>query len=195
MMHCDLDGMRRNGRFGRVASFIFLAALAGLASDARAACSLSDGFEQAQKTPFNRALPPLLGAATSSAHESIVGLWQTSFLVGSGPDVAYQGFQQWHLGGTEAMVDNGVPPSLGNVCVGVWKQAARRTYKLRHTTFNWDAEGNRAGTFVMLMTVTLDRRGNTFAGTYVADSFDLSGAVIPELHAEGAVRSVRITVD
>jgi hypothetical protein len=29
----------------------------------------------------------------------------------------------------------------------------------------------------------------------VSDSFDLSGRVIPELHAEGRLRGVRITVD
>jgi hypothetical protein len=177
---------------------MFLAVFALLASEARAACSLDDTrmLLQASRLPLEGARPAALaGAASATGHGSIVGLWQTSFLVGNGPEVAYQGFQQWHVGGTEVMVDNGVPPSLGNVCVGVWKHAGRRTYKLRHTTFNWDAEGNRAGTFVMLMTVTLDRRGHAFTGTYVADSFDLNGTVIPELHAEGAVRSERITVD
>ena len=45
------------------------------------------------------------------------------------------------------------------------------------------------------MTVTVDPHGNTFSGTFVSDSFDTFGNVIPELHAEGTVSSVRITVD
>lgn len=132
---------------------------------------------------------------TAGSYDSIVGLWKVSFLVGSGPDVAYEGFQQWHTGGTEVMVDNGVPPSLGNVCVGVWKQVGARTYKLRHLTFNWDANGKPAGTFVMLMTVRVDRGGHAYSARYTADSFDLSGNVIPELHLEGRARGTRITVN
>jgi hypothetical protein len=34
-----------------------------------------------------------------------------------------------------------------------------------------------------------------YAGTYAADSFDLQGNVIPEAHAEGRLRGVRITVE
>jgi hypothetical protein len=33
----------------------------------------------------------------------------------------------------------------------------------------------------MLITARLDRTGKAYAGTYVADSFDLAGNVIPEL--------------
>jgi hypothetical protein len=45
------------------------------------------------------------------------------------------------------------------------------------------------------MTVRLDRAGNTYSGSYAADSFDLSGNLIPELHAEGRLRATRITVE
>ena len=134
------------------------------------------------------------GGASVESHNSIVGLWNVTLLLGSGPDVFDQGFQQWHAGGTETMVDNAVAPAFGNVCVGVWKQVGARTYKLKHMTFNWDAQGKVAGTFLLEMTVRLDRRGNAYEGTYVTDSFDLSGNVIPELHAEGVVRGSRITV-
>jgi hypothetical protein len=138
------------------------------------------------------------GAAVNGSiesHGSIVGFWSVTFLLGSGPDVYDQGFQQWHSDNTELMVDNAVPPSFGNVCVGVWKRVGARTYRLKHMTFNWDDQGLPAGTFVLRMAVTLDRRGNVYEGTYVADSFDLSGALIPELHAEGNVTGQRITVN
>ena len=126
---------------------------------------------------------------------SIVGLWNTTFLLGNGPAIWDQGFEQWHSDGTELNVDNAVPPSLGNVCVGVYKQSGPRTYKLRHVTWNWDLSGNLTGTFLLLMTVTVSPNGDTFTGSYVSDSFDLNGQVIPALHAEGVVNGKRITVD
>jgi hypothetical protein len=118
-----------------------------------------------------------------------------TFLVGNTQDLAYQGFQQWQQGGTEVMVDNGVAPAFGNVCVGVWRQEGVRTFRLRHVTFNWDENSRPSGTFVLVMTVRLDRSGHSYTGTYSADSFDLSGNVIPELHLEGRLRAARITVD
>ena len=92
------------------------------------------------------------------------------------------------------MISNGLPPALGNVCVGVWKKVDG-TIKLRHVTWNWDVDGNPTGTFVMVVTLRVDRRGSSFRGTWFADSYDLSNNVIPELHAEGVVRATRVTVD
>jgi hypothetical protein len=167
-------------------------------ADARAACVAGDAAARGGSTAA-RALrmalpPPTIANGSIDAHGSIVGLWNTTFLFGSGPEVYDQGFQQWHGDNTEMMVDNAVPPSLGNVCVGVWKQTGPRSYTLKHVTFNWDNQGALAGTFVLKMTVTLERRGNVFSGSYTADSFDLEGKVIPDLHVEGNVRGQRITV-
>jgi hypothetical protein len=129
---------------------------------------------------------------------SIVGLWDVTFLFGNGPDVFDRGFEQWHSDGTEFTMDVAVPPAAGNICVGVWKQVGPRTVKLHHVGWNWDATQNPAvlaGTFVLDMTVTVNAHGHMFTGTYVTDSYDLNGVVIPALHAEGAVRGTRITVD
>ena len=101
----------------------------------------------------------------------------------------------FHADGTEVSVDNAVPPSLGNVCVGVWKHAGARTIKLRHLTWNWNADGRLAGTFQLEVTLRLNRHGDAYTGTYVSDSFDLEHNVIPELHAEGVVKGTRIKVD
>jgi len=135
------------------------------------------------------------GQGQNGGSNSIVGLWHTSFTSGGAPwDEA---FEQWHSDGTELAVDNAVPPLLGNVCVGVYKQTGPRTYSLRHVTWNWDPSKASpfAGTFLLLMTVTVDKDGNTFSGTFVSDSYDVFGAVIPDLHFEGTVSSERITVD
>jgi len=126
--------------------------------------------------------------------DGIVGLWHTTFLFSGG--VWDEAFEQWHSDGTELAVDNAVPPLLGNVCVGVYKQTGPRTYSLRHVTWNWDPSGAPlAGTFLLLMTVTVDKNGNTFSGNWVSDSFDTFGNKIDDLHFEGTVSSERITVD
>ena len=51
-----------------------------------------------------------------------------------------------------------------------------------------------AGVFVLDMTVSVGREGNTYAGRYVSDSYDNDGNVIPAFHAEGLVRARRIEV-
>ena len=169
----------------------------GYAVEAGAACFSKDA-SQRPASAFTRLQQELAAAggtegSTLATYDSIVGLWSATFLLGNGPDVFDVGFQQWHLGGTETMVDNAVPPSLGNVCVGVWQQIAPRTYRLRHMTFNWDDQGRSTGTFLLVMTVVLDRHGRVYVGRYASDSFDLQGNVIPELHVEGLVKGVRIT--
>lgn len=148
-----------------------------------------------------RVIPPNVFAAaqtaaasTSGADPSIVGFWNTTFFVGDTDAVWDQAFEQWHSDGTELAVDNAVPPSLGNVCVGVWKQVGR-SIKLLHYTWNWNPDGTKAGTFRLEMTVTVDRGGNRFSGTYISDSFDVDGHRIEELHAEGVVSGERITVE
>jgi len=126
---------------------------------------------------------------------SIVGLWSITYFVGRSNDIWDQGFEQWHSDGLELSNDNAVPPSLGNVCVGVYKQIGPRTFKLRHMTWNFDTAGHLTGTFELLQTVTVAPNGKTFTGTYVSDSYDLNGKVIPSLHAEGVLSAKRITVE
>ena len=129
--------------------------------------------------------------------DSIVGMWVVTFFFGDGPDVFDHGFEQFHADGTEITMDVAVPPAAGNVCLGVWEKTAPRTVKLHHLGFNWDISANPAtlaGLFVLDMTVTLDRGGDSFSGKYVTDSFDNDGNVIPSLHAEGIVRAERVEV-
>jgi hypothetical protein len=140
-----------------------------------------------------RAAAPALDAEAGGG--TIVGLWNSEFLLGDGPDRYDQTFQTIHADGTEMMVSNGLPPALGNICVGIWKQVALRTFRIKHVTWNWDTQGHFAGTFVMLVTLRLDRRGNSYTGTWTADSYDPDGTLLPQLHAEGAARGTRITLN
>src|SRR5436305_12545112 len=86
------------------------------------------------------------------AAPSLVGLWDVTFFVGGTSAVYDQGFEQWHSDGTELNNDNAVPPLLGNVCVGVWKQTGPQGVKLRHVTWNWDSNNNLAETVLLLAT-------------------------------------------
>ena len=121
-------------------------------------------------------------------------MWNTEFLLGNG-DFYDQSFQQFHSDGTEMMLSRGLPPPLGNVCVGVWKQAGR-TYTLKHMAWNWNANGDYVSIFVMEVTIRLDRRGNRYLGTWRSDNLNPATLQpIPGEHFEGTVRATRITVD
>ena len=165
----------------------------GVVARASAAC-----FSTPTKTPFTA--PKALFSASAAGpaalagehSSSLVGLWNSEFLLGNGPARYDQTFQIIHADGTEMMVSNGLPPALGNVCVGIWKQIGPRTFTLKHMTWNWDGNGGFAGTFLMTVTIRLDRRGTSYLGTWSADSYDPGGQLIPELHAEGTARGTRI---
>jgi hypothetical protein len=182
-------------RSSTIAALAALAYFVPLVDNADASC-----FSRPQKNVLARGVPFAQPGAVTAAGEdqenrgSVVGLWRTLFLLGNGPDKYDEAFQQFHQDGLENMLSNGLPPALGNVCVGVWKRSSR-TIKVRHMAWNWDAEGHFAGTFVITMTLTLGARGTSFRGTWVADSYDVEGDIIAELHAEGVTHGTRITVE
>ena len=161
---------------------------------AEAACVAGDKKSVSVRAQFPQALVTAKPLAGPGDDDGIVGLWHTTFYLGNGPAIYDEGFELWHADGTELNVDNAVPPALGNVCVGAWKQMGK-TIKLRHVTWNWNPDGTPAGTFLLVMSVTLEHGDKTFAGSYATDSYDLAGNVIPALHAEGIVRGQRITVE
>jgi hypothetical protein len=122
-------------------------------------------------------------------------------VAGAEPFVFDTTFQQFHSDRTEIMISNGVPPAFGNVCVGVWQPLGRRRIKLHHTTWNWSSVATDitdlsgfAGTFVMDVTLRLDRDRNSFSGTWSAVSFDKDGVEVPGSRFEGIVSGARITV-
>ena len=169
------------------------------ASEAKASCFATGVKNALSATPQRLAAFAAPAAASqreqSESSDSIAGMWLTEYLIGDGPALFDQAFQQFQSGGTEMMLSNAVPPALGNVCLGVWKAVGPRAVQLRHLAWNWDADGHLLGSFVLLATLTVERGGGQFSGTWTADSYDPSGTLIPELHAEGIVRASRITVD
>lgn len=134
---------------------------------------------------------------------SVVGMWQAVLRIGDSSGPVYdEVFQQFHSDGTEMIVSNGLPPALGNVCVGVWKRTGPGTYKLNHMTWNWlpddgpfGVPGTFAGHFELQVRLRLNDSGNAYRGTWKATNYDTDGNHIPALDAEGVVTGKRITVD
>ena len=119
---------------------------------------------------------------------SIVGLWMVAFL--SHGQVVDQGFDAWHADGTETLNDS-VPPSTGNVCLGVWDQTGKFTYRLKHLSWNYDANGIAIGVVIFKELVTLDHDGKNYHGTVAIDVYDLSQNLL--FHDSGEITGRRIT--
>jgi hypothetical protein len=182
--------------FNRLAQSVSIVALVMLsASEASASCFTEGNRLAAARPQFSAHAVAGVSDQRDHSNASIIGLWKTDFLIGTGPDLFDQAFQQFHSDGTELMLSRGLPPSLGNVCVGIWQKTGARSYKLKHTAWNWTADGTFAGTFIMEATIRLSRSGDGFTGTWRADSFDTSGTLIPDQHFEGTARATKVGMD
>ena len=118
---------------------------------------------------------------------TVVGLWQVSYL--SGGQVVDMGYDLWHADGTEVLVDI-APPATDNVCNGVWVQTGTLNYRLTHPSWTFDMNGNLTGTAMIRNTITLDRNGDTFIGTFTVDVYDNAGKQVD--HLEGELTATRI---
>jgi hypothetical protein len=148
-------------------------------------------------------IPASYSFAESGSVGSVVGLWHAILRIGDERGPVYdEVLEQFHADGTELLISSGLPPALGNVCIGVWKRVAARTFKLKHMTWNWappdggfGVPGTFAGHFELDVTLRLDARGAAFSGTWTARNFGLQGEHLPALDAQGVVTGVRIGVD
>ena len=125
---------------------------------------------------------------------AIVGLWHIQFIVDNGtPEglVIDDGFATWHEDGTELM-NSGRAPMTSSFCMGVWKRIAPATFSLNHFALSWDESGkNFIGPTNIRETVTVDRRGNAYAGTFSITQYDKDGTTVLG-GVSGAVKGTRI---
>jgi hypothetical protein len=135
------------------------------------------------------------GGDNSASTPTIAGMFSVILYNGAGPGVYDQQFDQWYEDGHEVSLSNSVPPALGNICLGIWKKTGPKSYKLRHWAWNFDNLGNTVGTFVLVENITLNDKGNGYTGTFVADSYDLNGNLLLDLHATGQLVGTRLNVD
>lgn len=171
----------------------------GAAGTARASCDFTDIPAAVAAAASGRVPLPAYRAQAPAAPEgaavdpSIVGLWHTTFLVDvGGTNVPVQeAFQLWNVGGTEIHNPN-VDPRQGNVCLGVWQQAASRTFKLTHRVWAWDTNGGFQGTLHLSETLTLGNGGSTFSGTFTLGIYDPSGAFVTEISGTATGNRIKV---
>jgi hypothetical protein len=175
------------------------------AAEARAGCIVPGGrtpAPQPGRLPVPGARPIAFADGDSrESDQSVVGMWHAVFTTSTG-DPYDEVFQQFGSDGMENIISNGLPPIMGNTCIGVFKQVGTRTYKLLHTTWNWDDKNTNpvwgvpglfAGTFLMEVVLRVSRDGKTYEGRFVARNFDPNNQQLDE--TTGTVRGERITVD
>ena len=151
---------------------------------ATAAASIRNQSQTTQSSFQNGSV----AASDNAVNTSIVGLWHIRFLVGD--QQIQEAFQIWNVGGTEVHNPN-VDPRTGNICLGAWKEAAARTFKLAHRVWFYDVNGNFQGTGNLSETLVLGDRGNTHSGTFTLHIYDPAGNLVAEV--PGTVVGERIS--
>jgi hypothetical protein len=157
-----------------------LRAMAAAAPSVRSQSQVSESSVQNERA----------AASDNAVDTSIVGLWHIRFQVGG--QTIQEAFQIWNAGGTEVHNPN-VDPRSGNVCLGVWKEAAPRTFKLTHRVWSYDVSGNFLGTINLTETLVLGDKGNTHSGSFTLDFYDPSGNFLFEV--PGSVIGERISIN
>jgi len=129
---------------------------------------------------------------------SIVGFWHQKLIVsvaGGGTEVLDDNLAQWHGDHTEMQNTLSRPPSTTAVCLGVWEQTGKYTYKLNHFPLIWDSTGTVfVGPMNIREEVTVSPDGNHYRGTFTLHQYDPSGKKLLG-DAEGMVTGARITVN
>jgi hypothetical protein len=115
---------------------------------------------------------PATSVAQTFGTPSIVGLWQVSFLYDG--EVFDEAFDAWHSDGNEVLNDY-TNPIEGNVCLGVWEQTGKNTFKLKHPSWTFDSGGNLTGTAIIRETVIVNAGAQSYSGPVTVDVYDLSG--------------------
>ena len=188
---------------------ILIAALTintAFAARARAQCGVSPGYNANALTLLNGSAIAMPSTSARPARQesnarngeepTIVGLWDTKLM--SDNRLVDEGFDQFHSDGTEILNDI-PPPASGNVCLGVWAKTGPRSFKLKHPFWIFDPTTNYTtviGRAIIVELITLDRRGQSYSGTFTFEFRDLLGNPLPGFtDFSGHLVADRITVD
>jgi hypothetical protein len=161
-------------------------------------------------TPLRAGAPPAAVQNGNQGSGPITGLWQNVFLAFPNTQDEFIfdfGFQQFHTDGTELMISGGVPPTIGNVCIGVWERGAGGVITLRHVTWNWAGDevlgDPPTGYFHLIVVLRTNDQGTAYTGTWRAASYDLGAGPLhggpdvpqPGTDFSGGIQGVRIGVN
>ena len=130
----------------------------------------------------------LSSSAQAAGRPSIVGLWSVVFVsTTGGPTIPT--YDQWHSDGNEFEAAGFFP---GAVCQGTYKQSKDGTVHLYHVSWTFDANGALSGHWDETQTDTVSADGQTYAGTYTKDFYDVNGTFLFE--DAGTLTASRLTV-
>jgi hypothetical protein len=183
-MRSKLSGIARLG-LGAVA----FTGMTLTTTSAKAAC----GYAPAGKAGIHM---PMLNQAGADWHEhgdSIVGQWQTVYTA-TGGAIFNETIKQWHADGTE-FESAFLPPPVGNICIGVWKEVGHSKVKLHHMGWLFDGSGTTTanGSFILDEEDTVAGDGKTYTGTFTFTPYSMDGTAGTPV--TGTVKATRVTVD
>jgi hypothetical protein len=207
----------RSARFSAVAALAALVLLfAASGAKAGGGCAVG-GYKAGAAAP---AIPFVRPQANDdqewdgSHGHAIVGLWHTMYtatystagplpvpVIPPGPPPSFQfleSLKTWHADGTE--FENAfLPPTGGNICVGVWKDTGDNSVKLHHIGLMFDSEGKVSFIFTTDETNTVSANGKTYKGCFTfklwPPFYDQVGVGTPLQEINGTTAATRITVD
>jgi hypothetical protein len=138
--------------------------------------------------------------------DDIVGMWRFTMTI-AGPNgqpvVIDDGYNQWHVDGTEIMNSGGHAPITSNFCLGVWAQTGPGTYKLNHFPLAWDAAGTAPQGPVHFVANVKLKDHDHFSGPFTLDVYLWDGNEIinampgapPLAHLTGTFSGTRVTTE
>ena len=156
-----------------------------------------------------RMIPVASAIRDDQETSAIVGLWKFKLTamgntngIRDGTPIDF-GLETWHSDGTEMIISGGRDPNISNVCMGVWKQIGRSTFKLNHVVLSWGPPaGAYLGPGTLTEVVTVDSTGNSLSGTFtftqyvatMSNPFDQNNIAVP-FPIYGVVTATRVTVE
>jgi hypothetical protein len=206
----------RSVRFCTVAALVAFALLFAAGGAKAAGCAVG-GYKAGAgaAAPIPYVSPQGAGEESYDSHgHAIVGLWHVIYtatdatsgplpvpVIPPGPPSSFQfleSLKTWHADGTE--FENAfLPPSGGNICVGVWKDTGENCVKLHHIGLMFDANGAVSFIFTTDETNTVSSNGKTYEGHFTfklwPGSYDQVGVGTPLQEISGTTAATRISVD
>lgn len=116
--------------------------------------------------------------ALQTDDQTLVGLWDVRYMIGT--QLYDEVFDQFHSDGNEVAIDI-VPPVSGNVCLGIWNKTQSRAFSVKHPFWVFDPATNTTlmGRGLISLRINLNRRGDSFTGTFRIIFRDLNGNPLP----------------
>ena len=215
MNRMNISQALRSGRFAAHVALVALGLLFTTSGAKAGGCAVSYKAGAAPSIPF---VSPHgddhQRGEDSNGPASIVGLWHLIYtatdstsgplpvpVIPPGPPSSFQfveTFKTWHSDGTE--FENAfLPPTGGNICLGVWKDLGDGRVKLHHIGLMFATDGSISNIFTVDETDTVASNGKTYKGNFALKLwppfFDLVGVGTPVQEIKGTTAATRITVE